>query len=213
MPTDKMQPDQAHSNREPEYQELIAGHSQHIGAPVPAADSITNPATDSVIDPAPDNKVDPYQDPAYNQPHVVVESPKDERSSAPEMQACIDSCLECHKQCLSEATNGHLEADRLQAKSHHFRMLLNCAEICQTSANFLLSKSPFYGHLCNVCAQICEACAQGCYETLGMAACAAQCRQCAESCCGMARMAANGIPYGSCGTDENTLETRAHSAT
>ncbi|TBN47189.1 four-helix bundle copper-binding protein [Pseudomonas sp. BGI-2] len=80
--------------------------------------------------------------------------------------------------CL-EAGGKHLEAE-------HFRLMINCAEICQTSANFLLSGSIFHHHVCGVCAEICEACAKSCEQVGGMEDCVRACRECAESCRKMA---------------------------
>jgi hypothetical protein len=72
------------------------------------------------------------------------------------------------------------------------RLLLDCAEICQTSANFMLRESDLHGVTCRASADECEACAQACAKFEGdeiMQACAETCRGCAESCREMARMA------------------------
>jgi hypothetical protein len=66
------------------------------------------------------------------------------------------------------------------------RLMLNCAEICQTSANFMLSNSAFSSQICKVCAEICDACAKSCEQVGGMEECARVCRECAESCRQMA---------------------------
>jgi len=143
-----------------------------------------------------DTKVDPYQDPAYHppheEPHPTVETrTPEEPHLAPEMQACINECLDCHKICLSTAMNHCLDAGGARVEPHHFRLMTNCAELCQTSANFMLSNSPLHAAVCGVCAQVCEACAHSCDEIEGMAECAIQCRKCAESCRKMAHMAAS----------------------
>ncbi len=49
-----------------------------------------------------------------------------------------------------------------QVDAGHFRLMLNCADICRTAADFLLSKSEFHVRLCAVCADVCEACAESC---------------------------------------------------
>lgn len=107
-----------------------------------------------------------------------------------EMQQCIDNCLNCHSICLQ--TVGHcLEMGGNHAEAAHIRMLLDCAEICQTSANFMLRNSTFHPQVCGVCAEICEQCAVDC-ERFGtdamMQQCAQSCRRCAESCRRMAAM-------------------------
>ena len=77
-------------------------------------------------------------------------------------------------QCL-ETGGKHVEAE-------HFRLMINCAEICQTSANFMLSGSDFSEQICSVCAEICEACADNCEQVGDMDDCVEACRECAESC-------------------------------
>jgi len=100
----------------------------------------------------------------------------------PQMQSCIDSCTRCHQTCLHEAMNHCLEAGGEHVAPDHFRLMLNCAEMCQTSANFMLSGSAFSKRVCEICAEICEACAQSCEQVEGMEDCARVCRECAESC-------------------------------
>ena len=76
-----------------------------------------------------------------------------------------------------------------QGPEAHIRLLLDCAEICQTSANFMVRGSELHGHLCAACAAVCERCADEC-DKLGedphMAACAEICRACTQTCREMA---------------------------
>lgn len=103
-----------------------------------------------------------------------------------EMQNCIEECLDCHRICLQEAMNHCLEKGGKHLEPTHFRLMMNCAEICQTSANFMLSGSQHHKLTCGVCAQICEACAQSCEQVGEMEECVRACRRCAESCQKMA---------------------------
>ena len=112
----------------------------------------------------------------------------------PQMQACIDTCTKCHQTCLHEAMNHCLEEGGEHVAPDHFRLMMNCAEMCQTSANFMLSGSALSRQVCGVCAEICDACAQSCEETEGMEECARVCRECAESCRRMAGSDADCIP-------------------
>ena len=107
-----------------------------------------------------------------------------------EIQQCIEECLNCHRVCLQEAMNHCLEAGGQHTEPTHFRLMINCAEICQTSANFMLSSSPHHAKVCGVCAEICTACAESCAAIPDMEMCAQTCRRCAESCRQMAQMAA-----------------------
>ncbi len=105
---------------------------------------------------------------------------------SPQMQQCIQACLNCHRVCLREAMNHCLEVGGRHTAPEHLRLMLNCAEMCQTSANFMLSNSAFHTRTCGVCADICEACARSCEQVGEMDECVQACRQCAESCRQMA---------------------------
>lgn len=108
--------------------------------------------------------------------------------TTPEMQQCIENCQECHKVCLHKAMQHCLEMGGKHVEANHMRLMLNCAEICQTSLNFMLSGSPQHKLTCGVCAEVCEACAQSCEAVGDMDECVAACRKCAESCRSMASM-------------------------
>ncbi len=112
-------------------------------------------------------------------------------SMSTDMQACIQECLSCHSVCLATVTHC-LQMGGEHAEAAHIGLLLDCAEICQTSANFMLRSSNFHTRTCALCAEICEQCAADC-ERFGddaqMKACAENCRRCAESCRRMAQMA------------------------
>jgi len=105
---------------------------------------------------------------------------------------CAKLCQECHDTCLRTIqhclTKGGPHADPA-----HIRLMMDCVEMCQTSANFMQRRSPLHGRTCAVCSEICEACARDC-ERLGedgeMKICADACRRCAHECRQMAAMAA-----------------------
>ena len=106
-----------------------------------------------------------------------------------EMRECIDNCLRCHAICLETITHC-LAMGGEHAAPDHIRLLQDCAQICMTSADFMLRMSDRHGETCGVCAAICEACADDC-ESLAdgadfMQTCADECRRCAESCRRMA---------------------------
>lgn len=105
-----------------------------------------------------------------------------------DMRRCIDVCLECHRACL-EMVLHCLQVGGAHADAPHIRLLMDCAEICQTSANFMLRDSELHGETCAACADVCERCARDC-EQFGddpmMRACVEICRRCAESCRKMA---------------------------
>lgn len=105
------------------------------------------------------------------------------------MRECISACTACHDVCV-ETVAHCLHKGGSHAGPHHIRLLLDCAEICQASANFMLRGSDLHTDVCAVCADVCQRCAEDCgrmSEDEEMRSCAEICRACAESCMGMAR--------------------------
>lgn len=105
-----------------------------------------------------------------------------------EMQRCIDACLECQQVCL-ETVMHCLDKGGKHAAPDHVRTLMDCAEICQTSANFMSRGSQHHAETCGVCATVCDACAGSCdamADDEEMKRCAEVCRSCAEECRKMA---------------------------
>lgn len=102
------------------------------------------------------------------------------------MKDCIDDCLKCYSVCLSTAMNHCLETGGEHTASHHFRLMMACAEICRTSAHFMLVGTEHHRHTCRECAEICEQCADDCARIGDMQECVDACRSCAESCRRMA---------------------------
>src|SRR5689334_20314050 len=105
-----------------------------------------------------------------------------------EMQEAIKICLDCHSICL-ETIIYCLGKGGKHAEVGHVRLMLDCAEMCQTCANFMLRDSELHGRVCGVCAEVCERCARSCDQFTDdsrMRECADTCRRCAESCRRMA---------------------------
>jgi hypothetical protein len=108
-----------------------------------------------------------------------------------EMRRCIDECHSCHEICL-ETVSHCLQKGGRHAEAAHVTTLLDCADICATSANFMLRGSEQQGRTCDVCAEVCERCAESCEQVSDddiMRRCAEACRRCAESCRKMAAAA------------------------
>jgi len=99
-----------------------------------------------------------------------------------QMQPCMDACSHCHATCLHTAMVHCLDTGGKHVGADHFRLMMSCAELCQTSANFQLSGSSFHVALCGICADVCEACAKSCEAIGGMEDCVKACRDCAASC-------------------------------
>jgi hypothetical protein len=102
------------------------------------------------------------------------------------MQQCIDECLHCYRTCMQTAMNHCLETGGPHVEPEHFRLMMNCAEICRTSADFMLSSSPLHARICSACAEVCDACADSCEQIGDMDECVQACRSCAQSCHQMA---------------------------
>jgi len=111
-----------------------------------------------------------------------------EQMSAHEMQQCIQNCRDCHRICTLTITHCFAQGGEM-CEAAHIRLLLDCAEICQTSADFMLRGSPLHQMTCRICAGVCEMCADDCARLADdetMVLCVESCRRCAKSCSEMA---------------------------
>ena len=105
------------------------------------------------------------------------------------MHDCIERCSDCHDICM--ATVQHcLSRGGEHAAPEHIRTLLDCAQACDASRDFMLRGSVLHARACGVCAEACERCAESCEavdaDDEQMRRCAEECRRCAESCHEMA---------------------------
>lgn len=100
-----------------------------------------------------------------------------------DLASCIEACSTCHRVCLA-AMSECLKQGGEHADAAHLRLLVDCAEICGTSANFMLRRSDLHPVICAACAEICERCAESCatLDSETMQHCAEVCRACAASC-------------------------------
>ena len=105
-----------------------------------------------------------------------------------EMDSCMETCRECEQLCTS-AVRHCLELGGRHSDASHIQLLIDCADICGTSARFLMRDSRFHAHTCLACATVCNHCAHDCRQ-LGddaeMLDCAEMGERCAESCRKMA---------------------------
>jgi hypothetical protein len=104
------------------------------------------------------------------------------------MTECIQACTQSHRACV-EAQTKCLETGNYDAGM--MRILMDCAQMCQTSVDFMLRNSEMSPNVCGVCSEICTHCASVC-ESLGkedatMMACAKACRHSATTCNQMAK--------------------------
>lgn len=107
-----------------------------------------------------------------------------------DLQACIESCRECLQEC-QETLYGHcLEMGGEHVEKEHVKLMTDCIQFCQMSADFMSRGSSLHAAVCAACAEVCEACAESCERIGGerMLRCAEICRQCARSCREMGKM-------------------------
>lgn len=108
---------------------------------------------------------------------------------ATNLATCIEDCDDCHQICL-ETIEHCLRKGGRHADPSHIRLLIDCARICSTSADFMIRRSELHGITCGACAKICDRCAEDCErmnDDSQMQRCIDTCRRCAESCRAMAQ--------------------------
>ena len=105
------------------------------------------------------------------------------------MREFINNCANCHNICMETVAHCLQMGDK-HAEASHIRLLLDCVEICATSANVMLRQSDLHPRTCAVSTEVCVRGADDC-ERSGpdaqmMLRCAEVCRRCADSCRRMA---------------------------
>ena len=115
---------------------------------------------------------------------------KMEHSMSADMKQCIQNCTDCYNICVQMIAHC-LQMGGRHVEAEHLKSLLDCADTCRISADFMLRGSTLHPQVCGVCAEACGRCAESC-EQFGddqqMKACAEECRRCAASCHAMANM-------------------------
>jgi len=107
-----------------------------------------------------------------------------------DMQAAIQECEKCHDTCARTVAHCLGQGGRYAVTSQ-ITALLDCTESCAVCVGFMLRESPAHRRMCEVCAEVCDACAVSCEQFSDdrvLDDCAKECRRCAESC----RMMAHG---------------------
>ena len=98
---------------------------------------------------------------------------------------CIANCTECHRVCLETMEYCLRMGRRGHAAPAHIRLLADCAQICQTNADFMMRGSVFT-EVCAACAEVCSRCGNDCAlidpDDAQMQECAEICLRCAAIC-------------------------------
>lgn len=109
-----------------------------------------------------------------------------------EMEKCVQICQDCHALCIQTVSHC-LKLGGRHATPEHIRLLLDCAQICHTTAEYLLRGSSLHERMCGLCAEVCRQCADNCVQVAAddqmVKQCAEMCRRCAGSCERMAKVA------------------------
>jgi hypothetical protein len=103
-------------------------------------------------------------------------------------QEAIEALQRCHAVCHSMAMLHCLEAADEHARPQHIRLMLDCAAVCQFTADAIGRKSQFHNRFAALCAEVCLTCAQDCENIGGMEDSAEVCRRCAGLCEALARL-------------------------
>jgi len=107
---------------------------------------------------------------------------------------CIEECLNCHVSCTMTVQHCLASGGEL-ADVNLVGVLLDCAELCQTTANFMLRGSPYHALTCAACAELCRLCEEVCRadgdSDEQLTHCAEVCATCAELCETMVAMHEN----------------------
>ncbi|WP_084134883.1 four-helix bundle copper-binding protein [Paenibacillus harenae] len=100
---------------------------------------------------------------------------------------CIEICTKCAQAC-EECFAACLQEPDVQARTSMIKMLNDCAEICFQAVQLMSRNSQFAKPFCELCAQICDACAVDCekFKDAHCQDCAKICRECANACRQMA---------------------------
>lgn len=107
-----------------------------------------------------------------------------------QFQSCIKACYECAQACDMCSSACLQEADpKMMARC--IELDHGCAAVCRLSAQLMSLGSEHANELCQLCAVICDACAEECssHQAQHCQECAAACRRCAEECRRMGKMA------------------------
>jgi hypothetical protein len=100
------------------------------------------------------------------------------------MKDCTEVCWSARNMCEKTLFRHCLEEGGVHLEPDHVRVMMDCIDICQLTADSMVRNSSYHAIFCKACAEICEACADTCEDIGGdeMEACADECLKCAEYC-------------------------------
>lgn len=78
-----------------------------------------------------------------------------------DIERCVEACRRCHAACVQMGRHC-LQKGKPHNRPDHVGALLDCADLCATTENFLLRDSALHPMVCGVCADVCARCAEEC---------------------------------------------------
>lgn len=116
-----------------------------------------------------------------------------QHAAGDDMKQCIRNCQECHALC-TQTIMHCLKLGGRHATPEFIRLLVDCAQLCETNIDYMLRDSTLHGRMCRICSDACRQCAQECEKVMGddqlLKQCAEMCRRCGDSCDRMAKASA-----------------------
>ena len=112
---------------------------------------------------------------------------KDKNTMSQAYETCIDACLQCAAVC-DYCASACLKEANVNEMARCIKLDLECATMCRTAAQFMSFESEHANALCQLCVDICNACAEECskHSSDHCRLCAEICYHCAEECASMA---------------------------
>ena len=122
----------------------------------------------------------------------MIHSPADSThpNFSQDMHDCIHHCQDCHDVCL-ETLQHCLERGGKYSEAGTIRALMDCAQMCSLSSDFMVRGSKLHRDTCGLCAKACEICGAACAalsDDAMMQRCVDICAKCAKSCRQMSAM-------------------------
>ena len=106
------------------------------------------------------------------------------------LESCIAACTKCAVEC-KHCANECLNEQDIKMLAHCIRLDNDCAAICLLAIEAMADGSEFAKKICDLCAEICNACAVECEKHSHMdhcKKCAEACRKCAVECSNMSKI-------------------------
>ena len=101
-------------------------------------------------------------------------------------QACIDACQQCATAC-DHCASACLQEKNVNEMARCIQLDMECSAVCKTAAQLMGLGSEHANAICQLCADICNACGDECakHDMDHCRRCAEACRACAEECATM----------------------------